>query len=101
MEISNSAENFNVLFVTSSVPVYFPALEESIYNSLKKAIRNVTMVTYENLVKTALKIKPALIIVFHGFEEGIIKGIQDLKQYNFKTALWLTDDPYFTDVTKT
>ncbi|EEL71220.1 CgeB family protein [Bacillus cereus] len=100
MEISNSAENFNVLFVTSSVPVYFPVLEESIYNSLKKAIRNVTMVTYENLVKTALKIKPAIIIVFHGFEEGIIKGIQDLKQYNFKTALWLTDDPYFTDVTK-
>lgn len=59
------------------------------------------MVTYENLVKAALEIQPSLIIVFHGFDEGISKGIQDLKQYNFKTALWLTDDPYFTDVTKT
>jgi spore maturation protein CgeB len=98
--ISYSAENFNVLFVKSSVPVYFPVLEESICNSLKKVIGNVAVVTYENLVKTALKIQPSLIIVFHGFEEGISKGIQELKQYNFTTALWLTDDPYFTDVTK-
>lgn len=100
MTISYSAENFNVLFVKSSVPVYFPVLEESICNSLKKVIGNVAVVTYENLVKTALKIQPSLIIVFHGFEEGISKGIQELKQYNFTTALWLTDDPYFTDVTK-
>ncbi|PDZ69586.1 spore maturation protein [Bacillus cereus] len=100
MTISYSAENFNVLFVKSGASVYFPVLEESIFNSLKKAIGNVTMVTYKNLVKTALKIQPSLIIVFHGFEEGISKGIQELKQYNFTTALWLTDDPYFTDVTK-
>ncbi|WP_226603063.1 CgeB family protein [Bacillus cereus] len=100
MTISYSAENFNVLFVKSSVPVYFPVLEESICNSLKKVIGNVVVVTYENLVKAALKIQPSLIIVFHGFEEGISKGIQELKQYNFTTALWLTDDPYFTDVTK-
>ncbi|MES5954583.1 DUF3880 domain-containing protein [Bacillus fungorum] len=100
MSISYSAENFDVLFVKSSVPVYFPVLEESIFNSLKKVIGNVTMVTYENLVKTALKVQPSLIIVFHGFEEGISKGLQELKQYNFTTALWLTDDPYFTDVTK-
>ncbi|GAB6439420.1 glycosyltransferase [Bacillus luti] len=100
MGSSHGAEDFNVLFVTSSVPVYFPVLEEAIYNSLKKAVGTVTMVTYENLVKTALKIKPSLIIIFHGFEKGISKGIQQLKQYNFKTALWLTDDPYFTDVTK-
>ncbi|KAA0833127.1 glycosyltransferase [Bacillus sp. AY2-1] len=101
MEITSISKKFNVLFVKSSVPVYFPVLEESIFNSLKRVIGDVTMVTYENLVKTALEIQPSLIIVFHGFEEGISKGIQDLKQYNFKTALWLTDDPYFTDVTKT
>ncbi|MED3397390.1 glycosyltransferase [Bacillus wiedmannii] len=100
MTISYSAENFNVLFVKSGASVYFPVLEESVFNSLKKVIGNVTMVTYKNLVKTALKIQPSLIIVFHGFEEGISKGIQELKQYNFTTALWLTDDPYFTDVTK-
>lgn len=98
--MSYSIESFNVLFVKSSVPAYFPVLEESIFNSLKKAVSHVTMVTYENLVETALKIQPDLIIVFHGFEEGISKGIQALKQYNFKTALWLTDDPYFTDVTE-
>lgn len=101
MEIASTSKKFNVLFVKSSVPVYFPVLEEAIFNGLKRAIGDVTMVTYENLVKTALEIQPSLIIVFHGFEEGISKGIQDLKQYNFKTALWLTDDPYFTDVTKT
>ncbi|MED2754027.1 DUF3880 domain-containing protein [Bacillus thuringiensis] len=101
MESASISKKFNVLFVKSSVPVYFPVLEESIFKSLRRVIGDVTMVTYENLVKTALEIQPSLIIVFHGFEEGISKGIQDLKQYNFKTALWLTDDPYFTDVTKT
>ncbi|MEX5518360.1 CgeB family protein [Bacillus cereus] len=101
MESASISKKFKILFVKSSVPVYFPVLEESIFNSLRRVIGDVTMVTYENLVKTALEIQPSLIIVFHGFEEGISKGIQALKQYNFKTALWLTDDPYFTDVTKT
>ncbi|PHG57788.1 CgeB family protein [Bacillus toyonensis] len=101
MESSSIPKKFNVLFVTSSVQVYFPTVEEAIFNSLQRAVGDVTMVTYVNLVKTALEIQPNLIIVFHGFEEGIRKGIKDLKPYNFKTALWLTDDPYFTDITKT
>ena len=51
MESASISKKFNVLFVKSSVPVYFPVLEESIFNSLRRVIGDVTMVTYENLVK--------------------------------------------------
>lgn len=95
--------NLKVLFVLSgcqsrSMP-YIP-LEESILASLQAVVKEVYSVSpYQDVLQIALKEKPDLILVFHGFEFPIPK-IQALKNSGFKTAIWLVDDPYYTDLTK-
>ncbi len=37
--------NKNILFVQSGIPFYYPSLEMSIYNALKKAVQTVTIVS--------------------------------------------------------
>ncbi|KAB2388950.1 MULTISPECIES: CgeB family protein [Bacillus cereus group] len=82
--------NKNILFVQSGIPFYYPSLEMSIYNALKKAVQTVTIVsTSKEAIKTAIKTKPDFNHV-----------IPLLKDYGFKTGLWLTDDPYYSDLTQ-
>lgn len=92
--------NANVLFVQSGIPFYYPALEMSIYNALKKVVRAVTMVSSKEAIKTAFKTKPDFILVLNGLNPDFNHVIPILKEYGFKTGLWLTDDPYYSDLTQ-
>ena len=55
---------------------------------------------YADIIKTALKMKPDIIIVLQGLSEIITNQIVYLQQIGFMTAIWLTDDPYYIDYTK-
>ena len=89
-----------ILFIQSGIPFYYPMIEEAILNSLQKVNSNTIMVNPERAIETALKIKPDFILVLGGLNEGIISIMPVLKNAGFTTGLWLTDDPYYTDVTQ-
>lgn len=90
----------NILFVQSGIPFYYPSVEISIYNSLKKAVQAVNMVSSKDAIKTALKTKPDFILALHGLHEDFSHVIPMLKQWGFKVGIWLTDDPYYSDFTQ-
>ncbi|MGR5881206.1 CgeB family protein [Bacillus cereus] len=92
--------NANVLFVQSGIPFYYPSLESSIYNALQKVVQAVTMVSSKEAIKTAIKTKPDFILVLHGLHPDFNHVIPMLKDFGFKTGLWLTDDPYYSDLTQ-
>lgn len=88
-----------ILFIQSGIPFYYPMIEEAILNSLQKVNCNTIMVNSERAIETALKMKPDFILVLSGLSEGFISVMPVLKNAGFTTGLWLTDDPYYTDVT--
>ncbi|MEI4649454.1 DUF3880 domain-containing protein [Bacillus cereus] len=89
-----------ILFIRSGIPSYFPALETAIFNSLQRVSGNVIMVDIEKSIKTAIRTKPDFILVLHGLREEFNQIIPCLKNFGFTTGLWLTDDPYYTDLTQ-
>ncbi len=89
-----------ILFIQSGIPFYYPMIEAAILNSLQKVNSNTIMVNPERAIETALKMKPDFILVLGGLNEGIISVMPVLKSAGFTTGLWLTDDPYYTDVTQ-
>ncbi|MGX5629193.1 CgeB family protein [Bacillus thuringiensis] len=90
----------NILLVRSGIPFYYPKMEESIYKVFKKIVNKVEIADYTDIIKTALKMKPDIIIVLQGLSEIITNQIVYLQQIGFMTAIWLTDDPYYIDYTK-
>ncbi|MED0932153.1 glycosyltransferase [Bacillus mobilis] len=89
-----------ILFIQSGIPFYYPMIEEVILNSLQKVNSNTIMVSPEKAIKTALKVKPDLILVLSGLSGEFNSVMPVLKNAGFTTGLWLTDDPYYTDVTQ-
>ncbi|MED0875637.1 CgeB family protein [Bacillus mobilis] len=89
-----------ILFIQSGIPFYYPMIEEVILNSLQKVNSNTIMVSPEKAIKTALKVKPNLILVLSGLSGEFNSVMPVLKNAGFTTGLWLTDDPYYTDVTQ-
>ncbi|MGM7429389.1 glycosyltransferase [Bacillus pacificus] len=89
-----------ILFIQSGIPFYYPMIEAAILNSLQKVNSNTIMVNPEKAIKTALKVKPDFIFVLSGLSEEFSSIMPVLKNAGFTTGLWLTDDPYYTDVTQ-
>lgn len=92
--------NINILFVQYGITFYYPSLEMSIYNRLKKLVQAVTMVFSKEDIKTAIKIKTDFILVLHGLHKDFNHIIPMLKHYGYKIGIWLTDDPYYSDLTQ-
>lgn len=96
-------KNKKILFVLSgsqSTDMPYLPIEKSILNSLKTMVKDVyTASPHQDILQITLRKNPDLILVFHGFEFSISK-IQSLSNQGYKTALWLVDDPYYTDITR-
>ncbi|EJQ52964.1 spore maturation protein [Bacillus wiedmannii] len=89
-----------ILFIQSGIPFYYPMIEAAILNSLQKVNSNTIMVSPEKAIKTALKMKPDFILVLSGLSEEFSSVMPVLKNAGFTTGVWLTDDPYYTDLTQ-
>jgi spore maturation protein CgeB len=92
--------NIKILFVKSGSNVPYPPLEQGIAESLRKVSREVIVASpNEDLLKLAEKVKPDLVLVFSGVQL-LHSQVAALNGAGFKSAIWLTDDPYYTDLTK-
>ncbi|MFC7678025.1 DUF3880 domain-containing protein [Paenibacillus sp. GCM10028914] len=96
---NRSVRDLHILYVTAGIGVPYPALDQAIIDAFKDIVRRLTVANpSEDVVALARKVKPDLILVLNGVvvEEDTVKK---LRQNGFKTAVWFTDDPYYTDWT--
>lgn len=92
--------DITIVFIRSGIPVYYPTVEESIYQSLKKFVKKVHMLTITETLLFVESNKPDFILVFHGLNKNLYYPIAVLKTKGFKVGVWLTDDPYYSKITQ-
>jgi spore maturation protein CgeB len=94
-------KNSKVLLIKSGNDVPYTALEHSIIKTLKNVVRELMVVTpADDLIEISANMKPDIALHFSPVISLERKQIEELKKLGIKTALWLTDDPYYTDITK-
>ncbi|UQZ33228.1 spore maturation protein cgeB [Paenibacillus sp. PK3_47] len=91
--------NIHVMYVASGKGYPYSPLDDAVLYSLQKLTAKVTVTdVHQNLVEQAAVQRPDLILVLDGLDLSTEK-IAELRSKGFKTAIWLTDDPYYTDYT--
>lgn len=96
-------KNLKVMFLTSGCWNPYPVLENGIEEAFREVVKELFVVNpTDNIVQHAQNSKPDLFLVFHGFCNPIPKStIEAIRDMGIKTVIWFTDDPYYTDLTKT
>ncbi|WP_333474204.1 CgeB family protein [Paenibacillus gyeongsangnamensis] len=88
-----------MLYVTSGKGLPYSPLDQSIIEALGQLVRELIVLNpAQDLVTEALQKRPDIVLVLDGMHvptERIVK----LREAGIRTAIWLTDDPYYSDVT--
>ncbi|MFB6366728.1 glycosyltransferase [Paenibacillus elgii] len=88
-----------VMYVTSGKGPPYSPLDESIIGALRPLVRElIVRKPTQDLKSAAVKTRPDIVLVLEGLT---ISGerIDELRAEGIRTAIWLTDDPYYTDLT--
>ncbi|NOU90921.1 glycosyltransferase [Paenibacillus sp. LMG 31460] len=90
---------YKVLYVTAGIGDPYPALDQAIIEGLRSVVIEVMSVSpTESVVATATLYTPDVILVLNGVSLPL-EQVDELRQRGFRTAVWFTDDPYYTDWT--
>jgi len=88
-----------VMYVEEGTPG-FRTLDLGIANSLSVLVQEVKVVPpTSDLTAIACEFRPDLILVLNGILRVPNEQIINLRLHGFRTAVWIMDDPYFTDIT--
>lgn len=91
--------NIHVMYVASGKGYPYSPLDEAVLAALQQLASEVTVTDVrQNLVELASNKRPDLVLVLDGMEMPVDQ-IAVLRGAGVKTAIWLTDDPYYTDFT--
>jgi len=89
-----------VLYVSSGKGFPYSPIDEAVVETLKTLTASViTAETKEPIQKLAEKNRPDLVLALDGMDLPV-EQIDAVRALGIKTAIWLTDDPYYTDMTK-
>lgn len=91
--------DIHLLYVTSGLGVPYAPIDEAIVETLKKTVARLTVVLpTDDIPEIANREKPDAMLVLNGmnFNKDHAEKVRDS---GIKTAVWLTDDPYYTDAT--
>ncbi|MGG4343990.1 CgeB family protein [Paenibacillus lautus] len=91
--------DLRILYVTTGIGVPYPALDQAVADALKVLVRSLSVANpSDDIVLLAKKFQPDLVLALNGvvLEADTLKELRDS---GFKTAIWFTDDPYYTDWT--
>ncbi|MFE0558218.1 DUF3880 domain-containing protein [Paenibacillus sp. NPDC058910] len=91
--------DLRILYVTTGIGVPYPALDQAVTEALKVLVRSLSVANpSDDIVLSAKKFQPDLVLALNGvvLEADTLKQLRDS---GFKTAIWFTDDPYYTDWT--
>ncbi|RIE03208.1 spore maturation protein cgeB [Cohnella faecalis] len=87
------------MFVATGKGYPYSPLDAALHESLMAVTEKVTYVTpQEDIAGIAAYSRPDLMFVLDGLEMPIEK-VQAVRALNIRTAVWFTDDPYYTDDT--
>ncbi|MCZ8519168.1 MULTISPECIES: CgeB family protein [Paenibacillus] len=91
--------DIRVMYVTSGKGFPYSPLDESIITGMRGLVRELIVVNpTHNLTETAKRARPDLMLALDGLNLAVSK-VDALRQLGIRTAVWLTDDPYYTDLT--
>lgn len=92
--------DFSVLLVTSGMGYPFSPIDHAVTNAMKKQVRKLQVCSpKDDIVAVAAQFRPTLVIVLLGTHMPVTT-VASLKLLGIKTAIWYSDDPYYTDTTR-
>lgn len=94
-----SFQDIKVIYITAGIGVPYPALDQAIIESLRQLVNELIVASpSDDVVSIAFMQKPHLVLALNGVVLPA-EQIDLLRKHGFKTAVWFTDDPYYTDWT--
>jgi spore maturation protein CgeB len=89
----------HVLYVTTGKGYPYSPLDNGIYETLKTVAEKVTLaLPDQDVARIAAKARPDMMLVLDGMNMPLEK-VHEVGSLGIRTAIWFTDDPYYTDVT--
>ncbi|WEK53345.1 MAG: glycosyltransferase [Candidatus Cohnella colombiensis] len=89
----------HVLYVTSGKGYPYSPIDLAICESLKLVVAKVSVAQpNQDIVRIAAQEQPDLLLVLEGMNTPVEK-VYAVKELGIRTAIWFTDDPYYTDIT--
>lgn len=89
----------HVLYVTTGKGFPYPPLDEGMTATLQGMVSRLSIVHPKDpIAAIAARDRPDLVIVLDGMEMPL-EQVNELRANGIVTAIWLTDDPYYTDIT--
>ncbi|PZD95140.1 spore maturation protein cgeB [Paenibacillus sambharensis] len=89
----------HVLYVTTGKGYPYSPLDEAVSVSLRQLVGEVTiMAPGENVAQTALSLRPDLVLFLDALDFDTTQ-VDQIRSEGIRTAVWFTDDPYYTDKT--
>lgn len=89
----------HVMYVASGKGYPYSPLDEAVLASVQSLTAAVTVTDVrQNLVELARGNRPDLVLVLDGMDLPT-EQVDELRGMGIRTAVWLTDDPYYTDFT--
>lgn len=89
----------SLIYVTSGIGVPYPAIDDAIIWALDGLVHQLVVATpSDNVAELTRKHKPDFVLVLNGVVLPLDQ-IKEIRNQGIKTAVWFTDDPYYTDWT--
>ncbi|WP_308635548.1 CgeB family protein [Paenibacillus silvisoli] len=89
----------HVLFVATGKGYPYSPLDEAIANALRAQVTQLTITDAQQPVAdVARRIRPDIVIVLDGLQFNVGQ-VDAMRADGIRTAIWFTDDPYYTDIT--
>ncbi|EXX89085.1 spore maturation protein cgeB [Paenibacillus darwinianus] len=88
----------HILFVATGKGFPYSPLDEAVTVTLKGMVARLTVTRKETVVRDAAALRPDLVLVLDGLDFDIAR-VDAIRALGLRTAIWFTDDPYYTDIT--
>ncbi|QHW33417.1 glycosyltransferase [Paenibacillus rhizovicinus] len=89
----------HVLFVATGKGFPYSPLDIAIADAFRGQVGQLTITdTKQPVAELALRIRPDIVLVLDGLEFDVAQ-VDRMREAGIRTAIWFTDDPYYTDIT--
>ena len=89
----------HMLFVATGKGFPYSPLDEAISATLRGLVACLTVTdTTQPVAQIAARIRPDIVVVLDGLMFDVAQ-IDTMRRLGIRTAIWFTDDPYYTDMT--
>lgn len=96
-----SVRQLHILFVSSAKGYPYSPIDEAVTATLQSLVTQVTVINAgTSIAEAAARISPDLVLILDGMYITT-EELDHVRSQGFRVAVWLTDDPYYTDLTIT